>query len=93
MKKLSYFWIVPFLLSAFFFTSILYAKPIKLTYSNFFPPTHIQSKLAQSWCDEVEKRTNGAVIVEYYPAQTLTKAKQVYDGVPVDGSRRSSPWI
>jgi len=81
MKKLSYFWIIPVFLSAFFFTSILHAKPIKLTYSNFFPPTHIQSKLAQSWCDEVKKRTNGAVIVEYYPAQTLTKAKQVYDGV------------
>jgi len=81
MKKSTYFWMIPFFLGAFFFTSILYAKPIKLTYSNFFPPTHIQSKLAQSWCDEVKKRTNGAVIVEYYPAQTLTKAKQVYDGV------------
>ncbi len=81
MKKLSCFWIIPIFLSAFFFVSTLYAKPIKLTYSNFFPPTHIQSKLAQSWCDEVKKRTNGAVIVEYYPAQTLTKAKQVYDGV------------
>ncbi len=81
MKKLSCFWIIPIFLSTFFFVSTLYAKPIKLTYSNFFPPTHIQSKLAQSWCDEVKKRTNGAVIVEYYPAQTLTKAKQVYDGV------------
>ncbi|THB81803.1 MAG: C4-dicarboxylate ABC transporter substrate-binding protein [Desulfobacteraceae bacterium] len=57
------------------------AKSIKLTYSNFFPPTHIQSKLSQSWCDEVKKRTNGAVIVEYYPAGTLTKSKQIYDGV------------
>lgn len=81
MKKIMYFWIIPIFLSAFFFTSILHAKTIRLTYSNFFPPTHIQSKLAQSWCDEVKKRTNGAVVVEYYPAQTLTKAKQVYDGV------------
>ncbi len=54
---------------------------IKLTYSNFFPPTHIQSKLAEEWCKEVEKRTNGRVVVEYYAGQTLTKAKQVYDGV------------
>ncbi|MEJ2024782.1 MAG: TRAP transporter substrate-binding protein [Deltaproteobacteria bacterium] len=57
------------------------AAPIKLTYSNFFPPTHIQSKLAESWCREVEKRTDGRVKVEYYAGQTLTKAAQCYDGV------------
>jgi TRAP-type C4-dicarboxylate transport system substrate-binding protein len=57
------------------------ADPIKLTYSCFFPPTHIQSKLAEAWCKEVEKRTGGKVKVEYFPGQTLTKAKQVYDGV------------
>jgi len=81
MKKLSCFWIIPIFLSAFFFVSTLYAKPIKLTYSNFFPPKHVQSILGQQWCDEVEKRTDGKVIVEYYPGQTLTKSKQVYDGV------------
>ena len=57
------------------------AGTVKLTYSNFFPPGHIQSKLAEAWCKEVEKRTNGEVVVEYYPGQTLTKARQVYDGV------------
>jgi len=57
------------------------AASVKLTYSNFFPPGHIQSQLAESWCKEVEKRTNGEVVVEYYPGQTLTKAQQVYDGV------------
>jgi len=53
----------------------------KLTYSTFFPPTNHQSKLADAWCKEVEKRTNGAVKIEYYPGQTLTKAPQCYDGV------------
>lgn len=57
------------------------AQTYKLTYSNFFPPFHIQSKLAEAWCKEVEKRTNGRVTVEYFPKGTLTKAKQVYDGV------------
>lgn len=57
------------------------AASVKLTYSNFFPPTHIQSKLAEAWCKEVEKRTNGRVKVEYYAGQTLTKARQCYDGV------------
>jgi len=57
------------------------AASVKLTYSNFFPPTHIQSKLAEAWCKEVEKQTNGRVKVEYYAGQTLTKARQCYDGV------------
>ncbi len=57
------------------------AETVKLTYSCFFPPTHIQSQLAAAWCQEVEKRTDGAVKIDYFPGQTLTKAKQVYDGV------------
>jgi len=64
----------------FTFSPAAVAKTYKLTYSNFFPPTHIQSKLGESWCQEVEKRTGGKVKVDYYPGQTLTKAKQVYDG-------------
>ena len=52
-----------------------------LRYANFFPPTHIQSKLAESWCKEVEKRTHGEVVIQYFPASTLTKAPQTYDGV------------
>ncbi|VBB44171.1 Extracellular solute-binding protein, family 7 [uncultured Desulfatiglans sp.] len=52
-----------------------------LTYSCFFPPTHIQSILAEQWSQEVEKRTNGEVKVQYYPGQSLTKADQCYDGV------------
>ena len=52
-----------------------------LRYSNFFPPTHIQSQLAESWCKEVEKRTHGEVVIQYFPASTLTKAPQTYDGV------------
>ena len=57
------------------------AATINLTYSNFFPPSHIQSKLAAAWCKEVEKRTGGKVKITYYPGQTLTKAKNCYDGV------------
>ena len=81
MKMFKLFWIISIFASAFFFTSTLSAKTIQLTYSNFFPPTHIQSILAQEWCDEVEKRTDGKIVVQYFPSQTLTKAKQNYDGV------------
>ena len=79
MKQLIRVGIFSIILSAFFLSSSVYAKPIKLTYSNFFPPKHIQSVLGQQWSDEVEKRTGGKVVVEYYPGQTLTKATQVYD--------------
>ncbi|MGE4557949.1 MAG: TRAP transporter substrate-binding protein [Desulfovibrionaceae bacterium] len=54
---------------------------VRLTYSNFFPPSHIQSKLAESWCREVEKRTGGKVKIDYFPGGSLTKAPQCYDGV------------
>ncbi|RJQ67899.1 MAG: C4-dicarboxylate ABC transporter substrate-binding protein [Desulfobacteraceae bacterium] len=57
------------------------AGPVTLSYSNFFPPTHIQSQLAESWCKEVEKRTEGRVKVQYFAGQTLTKANQTYDSV------------
>ncbi|MBU2499294.1 MAG: TRAP transporter substrate-binding protein [Proteobacteria bacterium] len=56
---------------------------IRLTYSTFFPPTHIQSKLAEAWCREVEKRTHGKIFVEYYPGQTFTEstAWNCYDDI------------
>lgn len=65
-------------------SSMCWADTMRLRYSNFFPPTHVQSKLAEEWCKEVEKRTGGKVVIDYFPGSTLTKAKQNYDGV-VDG--------
>lgn len=59
---------------------VCHAGPVKLTYSNFFPPSHVQSKLAEAWCQEVEKQTDGKVTVDYFPGGTLTKAQQCYDG-------------
>jgi TRAP-type C4-dicarboxylate transport system substrate-binding protein len=79
MKKIT---ISAFLVFCFsiFFTFNATAKT-ELSYANFFPPTHIQSRLAESWCKEVEKRTNGDVVIKYFPAQALTKAPQTYDAV------------
>jgi TRAP-type C4-dicarboxylate transport system substrate-binding protein len=56
-------------------------KAIKLTYSNFFPPTHLNSILAERWIKEVTTRTNGAVDIGYFPGGSLTAAAKVYDGV------------
>jgi TRAP-type C4-dicarboxylate transport system substrate-binding protein len=59
-------------------------KPIELSYSIFFPPTHIQCITADAWAREIEKRTNGKVKITLYPAGQLTKAPQCYEGVVND---------
>jgi len=57
---------------------------IELSYSIFFPPTHIQCETAVAWAKEIENRTDGKVKITVYPGGTLTKAPQVYKGV-IDG--------
>jgi TRAP-type transport system periplasmic protein len=61
--------------------TIAAAQEIKLTYSGYFQAAHSQSKLAEEWCREVEKRTSGKVKVEYYPGQTLARGDACYEGV------------
>jgi TRAP-type transport system periplasmic protein len=56
-------------------------KPIKLTYSIFFPPNHAQTKAAMDWVKEIEQRTHNRVQITVFPGGTLTKAPQCYDGV------------
>lgn len=56
-------------------------KAISLNYSNFFPPQHKNSQLAEAWCKEIEKRTNGKVKITYFPGGTLTPAAQTYENV------------
>ena len=75
--------IVSFLTASFICADVVYAqsKTVNLNYSIFFPPTHGQCKAGVSWAKEVEKRTNGRVKITVFPAGTLTKANQCYDGV------------
>jgi len=56
-------------------------KAIVLKYTNFFPAPHANSIIADQWCKEVEKRTNGRVKINYFPGATLTPANQTYDSV------------
>jgi TRAP-type transport system periplasmic protein len=56
-------------------------EPINLSYSIFFPPTHVQCIAATNWAAEIEKRTGGRVKITLYPGGSLTKADQCYEGV------------
>ncbi len=79
MKRITIFALLAFCFGTIFAFNA--TAKTQLTYANFFPPSHGQSKLAESWCKEVEKRTNGEVTVQYYPASTLLNPVAMYDGV------------
>jgi TRAP-type C4-dicarboxylate transport system substrate-binding protein len=57
------------------------AAPIELSYANFFPPTHLHSKVFEAWGKEIEKRTGGKVKINYYHGGALLKPAKMYDGV------------
>jgi len=57
------------------------AGPIKLTYANFPPVPTFPCVQMERWKNEVEKRTNGKVVIDTFPGGTLLKAKAIMDGV------------
>ena len=56
-------------------------KPVELSYSIFFPASHLQAQTAEAWAREVERRSEGKVKITMFPGGTLTKAPQCYEGV------------
>jgi len=56
-------------------------KPIKLTYAFFAPAGTFPGKQMAHWAKEIEKRTDGLVTVQTFPAGTLLGAREMYDGV------------
>ena len=57
------------------------AKTFDFTYSTFFPPTHIQTKVPEAWVKEIEKRSKGQIKIKIFTGGSLTPAPQIYDGV------------
>ena len=56
-------------------------KPLRLTYSIFFPPSHAHSRLAAEWAKEIESRSGGRLRFVLLHGGALTKADQCYQGV------------
>ena len=57
------------------------AAPIKLSYAGFPPAKTFPCVQAEQWKKEVEKLTNGKVVVNTFPGSTLLGAKNMMDGV------------
>jgi TRAP-type C4-dicarboxylate transport system substrate-binding protein len=57
------------------------ADVIQLKVANYFPPPSFQSKVLEEFCRDLEKRTAGAVKVDYYAGQSLLKSTAMFDGV------------
>lgn len=57
------------------------AGPVKLSYANFPPPVTFPCVQMERWKTEVEKRTNGKVVINTFPGSTLLGPKDMMDGV------------
>ncbi|MBW2022744.1 MAG: C4-dicarboxylate ABC transporter substrate-binding protein, partial [Deltaproteobacteria bacterium] len=60
---------------------VVNAGPIKLTYANFPPAPTFPCVQMERWKKEVEKRTNGKVLIQTFPGSTLLGPKNMMDGV------------
>jgi len=81
MKKVSVITIISGLILSMVGFSFASEKVIKLSYANFFPPSHIQSILAEEWIKEIQKKTNGKVEISYFPGGSLLQGPNVFEGV------------
>ncbi|MCX5811584.1 MAG: TRAP transporter substrate-binding protein [Proteobacteria bacterium] len=83
MKKGSVITLLVFLMVFLFFLTSIPAhaqeKVMKLRLSTMWPPTHPHSVLFNQWGKDVEKVTQGRVVVTLFAASTLSPPMQVYD--------------
>jgi TRAP-type C4-dicarboxylate transport system substrate-binding protein len=60
---------------------VVFAGAISLNYANFTPAKTFPSIQMERWKKEVERRTNGKVVINTFPGATLLNAKNMFDGV------------
>jgi TRAP-type C4-dicarboxylate transport system substrate-binding protein len=54
---------------------------INLKIANFFPPPSKQSKIAQEFGEELERRSGGRIKVQYFAGGSLLTAPAMYNGI------------
>lgn len=80
--KLSIGWVGALLWSALLLAvPPLRSQEITLTYAFFAPANTFPAKQMAHWAEQVNKRTNGKVLVRTFPGGTLLGARDMYDGV------------
>lgn len=52
-----------------------------LTYSVFFPSSHIHARLASQWAEEIGRSSNGRLRIDVYPGGVLSGANENYECV------------
>ncbi|HOJ43515.1 MAG TPA: TRAP transporter substrate-binding protein [Syntrophorhabdaceae bacterium] len=57
----------------------LFADTMKLRFALLWPPQHPHTKLLTQWGKDIEKATNGRIIVTAFPSNTLSPPMQVFD--------------
>jgi TRAP-type transport system periplasmic protein len=70
-------------------------KVVKLRYATFSPPMSGLSGLAEQWCKEVEKRSDGKVKLSFHPGGSLAPAPQSYEAAVrgiTDISMTATQW-
>ena len=84
MKRLGLF-LIGILAATFLFTVMaplpVAAEEVKLSYANFPPAPTFPCVQMERWKTEVEKRTNGKVLVNTFPGGTLLDSKNMLEGV------------
>ena len=68
-------------LAVLFSSSAANAADYNLRFAHFWPATSGVHKGFESWANALESASEGRITIEFYPAQTLTKAPKSYDGV------------
>lgn len=56
------------------------ATPIVLKKADFGPLTLSRVQLSKWWAEEVERRSQGRVRIQYFPAEALLKAADIFEG-------------
>lgn len=56
-------------------------KTINLKFAAYHPASTAEAKLCQSFINEIQAKTNGAVKIQFFPGGSLLAARGMYDGI------------